>query len=339
MKYDKVFLMPFLATLFSFIGVFANPIQDGLGTLREIMTNDVVVSGIAVLMIYWGLYAMFFWGTRFFAKAEGGGHHRVRVAISVVLSFFVGSFFILSLDSAGDQLGYVAAAWLVLILLIALFFVGVLTLYKQFFGYGASQKAKDVTRITLFILTLLIFLFIYSLVFAKVSYVVLSDGQGSFTIFEPGTVSGDVSVEGMLEEIEQEARNEGGVSGSLIGIMASLLSSIFSFIFSIALIALFVFLAMIISRHKLESSNGGSKSKNGNPKNDMRDLIKQIATKLDELNASFNRKLTLAQQMQRLNKQRKNSSSSTSSSGVESNDDQQATPEYPWSNDKWEVQK
>ena len=311
-------LVTFLGALFlAFSNSFAaSPIRDALDSVREILTNNAVVSGLSILFIYWGLYALFFWATRFFAKSEGGEHHRVRVALSVVLAFFVGSFFILSLQSAGDKLGYVAGAWLVLLLLIGAFFIGIYKIYTLYFGNdGNLSKAKNWTRIGLFILTLLVFLLVYSLVFAKVSYVVITDGSGSLSVFS--STGGDASVEQMLGDVERRAQSEGGISGGLIGIMASILSSIFSFVFGVGIIAGFVVAGLLISRHLKGDSNenGGVKTSKNNPKGDMREILKHISAKLDDINASFANKLMLLKSMKQLN-QNRGKNQSTSSTGV-----------------------
>lgn len=316
MKLSKKLYILFSSMTMSMTSVSAATVfEDAFTKIISTFTNDIVISGLAVLFIYWGLYALFFWGTRFFSKEHGA--QRVRIAISVVLSFFVGSFFILSLNTAGDKLGYVAAAWVMIFLLVAFFFVGIYRLYTAFFGKNAeASKSKNTTRITLFVLSLLIFLFLFSLVFTKVAWVVLSNGTGSFSLFDQGSLSGSNSVEGMLEDLQREAESQGGLAGSLIGTFASILSSIFGTIFAIAVVALIVFLGIIISRHKTQKT---SRQENDPQiaKNTLRDAVKNIAMSLDDINAGFANKLELLKMMKSLRNQKSNqSSSSASSSGI-----------------------
>ena len=313
MKLSKKLYILFSTMSISMSSVSAATVfEDAFNKIISTFTNDIVISGLAVLFIYWGLYALFFWGTRFFSKEHGA--QRVRVAISVVLSFFVGSFFILSLNTAGDKLGYVAAAWVMIFLLVAFFFVGIYRLYTAFFGKDAeTSKAKNTTRITLFVLSLLIFLFIFSLVFTKVAWVVLSDGTGTFSLFDQGSLSGSNSVEGMLEDLEQEAQSQGGLAGGLIGTFASILNSIFGTIFAIAVVALIVFLGIIITRHKTQKTQ----RQENDPqiaKNTLRDVVKQIAMSLDDINAGFANKLELLKMMKSLKNQKSSNAVDTSSS-------------------------
>lgn len=306
----------FAMIVLSMQSVFAveGPIMNALDGIRDVLTNDAVISGLSILFIFWGLYALFFWATRIFAKSQG--HQRVRVAMSVVLSFFVGSFFILSLRSAGDKLGYVAAAWIVLFLLIGIFFMGIFWIYKAYFGNDSNlTKAKNWTRITLFVLSLLVFLLLYSLVFTKISYVIITDGTGSFSVFSSGS-GVDASIEDMLGDVERRAQSQGGISGGIIGLMASIISSIFSFVFGIGMIALLIVAGVLITRHfKGTNPKGGVATSKRNPKGDMREIIKHIAIKLDDINASFANKLQYLKLMKQANNKRRNSNS-TSSTGI-----------------------